>query len=772
MKYRLKGADGEPVDKTVSDTWRRVARALAAPETDPAAWEPRFLEAMEDFRFLPGGRIFSGAGSGRKVTLFNCFVMGDIPDDMTGIFEHLKEAALTLQQGGGIGYDFSTLRPKGARVHGVGADASGPLSFMDVWDGMCRTIMSAGSRRGAMMAVMRCDHPDIEAFIEAKREPGRLRMFNLSVLVSDAFMQAVKEDAAWELHFDGVTRKSVAARDLWDKIMRATYACAEPGVVFIDRINRLNPLYYHEHIHATNPCGEQPLPAYGTCLLGSVNLARLVCDPFTENARVDPDALESLVGTAVRMLDNAIEVSRFPLPQQEHEARSKRRMGLGVTGLADALIMCGARYGGREAVRMTETWMKAIQRAAYLASTGLAAEKGAFPLFDAGKYLAGETVAGLDEDVRQAIAAHGIRNALLTSVAPTGTISLFADNVSSGLEPVFSFTYTRRLQAADGSRREEEVSDYAYRLFRRLNGESTPLPAAFVDAQDLSPNDHLVMQAAVQKYVDSSISKTINCPESISFEAFKDIYMQAYDLGCKGCTTFRPNEITGAVLEAGTDSGKGDGTEQHELPLEVPAAKARPRDIGDSGAVVHMFQPLDRPEALPGATYKVQWPESEHAIYITLNDLIDDYGRRRPFEVFINSKNMEHYAWTVALTRMISAVFRRGGDVSFVVDELKAVFDPRGGHWMGGRYIPSLLAAIGEVIERHMIAIGFLPAPGTLAGSEPAEKLKVVGLDAGTDDGAGTHRAPFRQCPKCGQASLIHQEGCDICTSCTYSKCG
>ncbi len=772
MKYRLKGADGEPVDKTVSDTWRRVARALAAPETDPATWEPRFLEAMEDFRFLPGGRIFSGAGSGRKVTLFNCFVMGDIPDDMTGIFEHLKEAALTLQQGGGIGYDFSTLRPKGARVHGVGADASGPLSFMDVWDGMCRTIMSAGSRRGAMMAVMRCDHPDIEAFIEAKREPGRLRMFNLSVLVSDAFMLAVKEDAAWELQFDGVTRKSVAARDLWDKIMRATYACAEPGVVFIDRINRLNPLYYHEHIHATNPCGEQPLPAYGTCLLGSVNLARLVCDPFTDDARVDPDALEHLVGTAVRMLDNAIEVSRFPLPRHEHEARSKRRMGLGVTGLADALIMCGARYGGREAVRMTEAWMKAIQRAAYLASTGLAAEKGAFPLFDAGKYLAGEAVAGLDEDVRQAIAAHGIRNALLTSVAPTGTISLFADNVSSGLEPVFSFTYTRRLQAADGSSREEEVSDYAYRLFRRLNGESTPLPDAFVDAQDLSPNDHLVMQAAVQKYVDSSISKTINCPESISFEAFKDIYMQAYDLGCKGCTTFRPNEITGAVLEAGTDSGKGDGTEQHELPLEVPAAKARPKDIGDSGAVVHMFQPLDRPEALPGATYKVQWPESEHAIYITLNDLIDDNGRRRPFEVFINSKNMEHYAWTVALTRMISAVFRRGGDVSFVVDELKAVFDPRGGHWMGGRYIPSLLAAIGEVIERHMIAIGFLAAPGTAAGAEAAEKVAVAAMGAKPGDGAAAHGAPFRQCPKCGQASLIHQEGCDICTSCTYSKCG
>ena len=766
MKYRLKAADGEPVDKTVSDTWRRVARALAAPETDPAAWEPRFLEAMEDFRFLPGGRIFSGAGSGRKVTLFNCFVMGDIPDDMTGIFEHLKEAALTLQQGGGIGYDFSTLRPKGARVHGVGADASGPLSFMDVWDGMCRTIMSAGSRRGAMMAVIRCDHPDIEAFIEAKREPGRLRMFNLSVLVSDAFMLAVKEDAAWELQFDGVTLKSVAARDLWDKIMRATYACAEPGVVFIDRINRLNPLYYCERIHATNPCGEQPLPAYGTCLLGSVNLARLVCDPFTDDARVDPDALEHLVGTAVRMLDNAIEVSRFPLPRQEHEARTKRRMGLGVTGLADALIMCGARYGGREAVRMTEAWMKAIQRRAFLASSELAAEKGPFPLYDAEKYLAGETVRGLDEDVRAAIGENGVRNALLTSVAPTGTISIFADNVSSGLEPVFSFRLKRNLVMPDGNRREEEVTDCAYRLFRRMRGEDAPLPDQFVDAQDLRPGDHLVMQAAAQKFVESSISKTINLPADIPFEAFKDIYMQAYDMGCKGCTTYRPNETTGAVLEASDEAPArlpklyggqeaAGGAEQAELPLPAPRAE----DAFEAGGVVYMTQPLDRPETLPGRTYKIKWPESDHAMYITLNDIIQD-GRRRPFEIFINSKNMESFAWTVALTRMISAVFRRGGDVSFVVEELKAVFDPRGGQWMGRKYVPSLLAAIGEIIEQHMIDIGFIPDPKERR-EHHLEERQVVGLAA----------AGLRQCPKCGQAGLIRQEDCDICTSCGYSKC-
>ncbi|MBK8175419.1 MAG: adenosylcobalamin-dependent ribonucleoside-diphosphate reductase [Rhodospirillales bacterium] len=762
MKYRLKSQDGEPLDRTIDDTWRRVARELASPEADVDAWEARFYEALRDFKLLPAGRILSGAGSGRRVTLFNCFVMGDIPDDMAGIFEHLKQAALTMQQGGGIGYDFSTLRPKGAPVKGVGADASGPLSFMDVWDAMCRTIMSAGSRRGAMMAVMRCDHPDIEAFIEAKRQPGRLRMFNLSVLVTDDFMQAVKEDAPWPLTFEGVAYKSLRARALWDAIMRATFAYAEPGVIFIDRINRRNNLWYCETIHGTNPCGEQPLPPYGTCLLGSINLASLIDSPFEAHARIDEEKLSALTAVAVRMMDNVIEVSRYPLPEHEAEARAKRRIGLGITGLADALLLCGARYGGREAVRLTETWMRTIQRAAYLASADLAGEKGAFPLFDAEQYLAGETVAALDENVRAAIARNGIRNALLTSVAPTGTISLFADNVSSGLEPVFSFRYVRHVLMPDGSRREEEVSDYAYRLFRRLKGDQAPLPDWFVDAQSLSPHDHLVMQAAVQQFVDSSISKTINCPESISFEEFKTVYLQAYELGCKGCTTYRPNEITGAVLEVREAETHGEPLEQPELPLAPPTTTAKPQDLGDSGAIVQMFRPLDRPEALPGKTYKVRWPESDHAIYITLNDIVQD-GRRRPFEVFINSKNMEHFAWTVALTRMISAVFRRGGDVSFVVEELKAVFDPRGGQWMRGRYVPSLLAAIGEVIETHMIDIGFIQ-PEQPAGEAAAPSLrKVVGL--ATDP-------RFRQCPKCGAPSLVRQEGCDTCTSCGYSKCG
>ena len=757
MKYRFKDTDGTPRDRTMEDSWRRVAKALAACESQPDLWARRFYEALSDFRLLPAGRILAGAGTERQVTLFNCFVMGDIPDTMSGIFDQLKEAALTMQQGGGIGYDFSSLRPKGAPVKGVGADASGPLSFMDVWDSMCRTIMSAGSRRGAMMATLRCDHPDIEDFIEAKQEPGRLRMFNLSVLVTDAFMDAVKEGASWELTFDGVCYKSLPARDLWDKIMRATYSFAEPGVIFIDRINRLNNLYYCEEIHATNPCGEQPLPPYGACLLGSVNLAALVRDPFEEGGHLDMAELEELVTVAVRMLDNVIDLSNFPLPQQEHEAKSKRRIGLGVTGLADALIMHGVRYGSEQAVRMTETWMKAIRRAAYLASAELAREKGPFPLFDAEKYLAGETVRGLEDKMRKVISENGIRNALLTSIAPTGTISLYADNISSGIEPVFSHSYTRNVLQSDGSRKTEEVTDYAYRQFRRLKGETMPLPDYFMDAQSLSSVDHVVMQAAAQKYVDSSISKTINCPEELSFDAFRDIYQLSYQLGCKGCTTFRPNEVTGAVLTL--DAAGKDDEHEPELPLDTPPA--RPKDEFEAGDVVYMTQPFERPEELKGNTYKLKWPESEHAIYVTINDIIRD-GRERPFEIFINSKNMENYAWTVGLTRMISAVFRRGGDVSFVVEELKAVFDPRGGQWVEGRYVPSILAAIGDVIERHMIDIGFMPAPD--AKSPAAESLRKAAGDETVD-------SRFRRCPKCSMPSMIHQEGCDMCTSCGYSKC-
>ncbi|WP_428515238.1 adenosylcobalamin-dependent ribonucleoside-diphosphate reductase [Roseovarius sp.] len=738
MKYRLKEADGTPLDGTVEDSWRRIARAVAQAEDDPGIWEERFYRALEDFRFLPAGRITAGAGTGRAVTLFNCFVMGTIPDSMSGIFEGLREAALTMQQGGGIGYDFSTIRPKGALVEGVAADASGPLSFMDVWDAMCRTIMSAGSRRGAMMATMRCDHPDVEEFIAVKGDAARLRMFNLSVLVTDDFMEAVKTDGPWELVFGDKVYKTVQARDLWNRIMRATYDFAEPGVIFIDRINKANNLHYAETIAATNPCGEQPLPPYGACLLGSINLARLVTDPFEDSAGIDADALAELVGTAVRMMDNVVDVSKFPLPEQRAEAQAKRRIGLGVTGLADALLMCGLRYGDDEAAAQCEAWMKAIARAAYLASVDLAKEKGAFPLFEAEPYLQSGMMQAMDEDVRAAVAEHGIRNALLTSVAPTGTISLYAGNVSSGIEPVFAYSYTRKVLQKDGSRTEEEVVDYAVQMWRETKGDAE-LPEYFVNAQTLEPQAHVKMQAAAQKWVDSSISKTINVPADIGFEAFKEVYMQAWDTGCKGCTTYRPNEITGSVLSVGASEDK--------VPMPV-----------EGGEVVYMSEPLDRPTELEGATYKLKWPDSSHAIYVTVNDIVLD-GRRRPFEVFINSKNMEHFAWTVALTRMISAVFRRGGDVSFVVEELKAVFDPRGGAWMNGKYIPSMLAAIGGVLENHMINIGFLEGEGLGLKEDPT--ANVVNLEA--------PRGPA--CPSCGSYDMRKVEGCLTCASCGHSKC-
>ncbi len=1124
-KYRFSPPGGN-ADQSIEETWARVARAAAAaePEQDRDTWEARFFDAMADFAFIPAGRVLAGAGTGRDVTLFNCFVMGEIGDDMGSIFANVREAALTLQQGGGIGHDFSTLRPKGAHVRGVGADASGPVSFMDVWDAMCKTIMSAGSRRGAMMGTMRCDHPDIELFIEAKADPARLRNFNLSVLVTDAFMEAVKADEAWPLVFGGQTFRTVSAHGLWRKIMRSAYDYAEPGVIFIDRVNAQNNLNYCEKISSTNPCvtedtwvhtsegprqvsalvgrsfyaringkdhfcangffasgtkttvcletvegydlqltpnhlvrrvakqsrdvtetdwcaagdlkpgdgivlndhrsksewdgpythqqgyliglligdgtlksdkavlsvwvhprdarpvtshgimasaltsagslkhrsdfrgwipvkqrseyrlslaaikalaeelglapgaktitpkierassafyrgflrgffdcdgsvqgcqtkglsvrlaqsnllqlkavqrmllrlgvasriyrkrrpacfrdmpngkgsnsayfcqanheliisgenisrfqtvvgfgdtakserldksllaykrrlnrehftgeilairqaapetvydvqipginafdanglyvhncGEQPLPPYGACLLGSINLAALVEEPFTSNARLNERRVEKLVPVAVRMLDNIIDVSRYPLPQQEKEAKAKRRIGLGVTGLADALILCGAHYGSEKGRGLAGSWMEKISHAAYGASARLAKEKGAFPLFEAGEFLTRPFPASLPPALQKAIWENGIRNGVLTSIAPTGTISLLAGNVSSGIEPVFDFEYRRRLLSPDGSERHETVRDYAVRLFRESHGDAD-LPGAFVTAHDLSPQQHLLMQAALQRHVDASISKTVNCPETIAFEDFEMLYLDAYRFGLKGCTAYRPNAVTGAVLSSASPPAAGQAL-QPALPLapaiaqEILAAEALPRA---------------RDPVLSGFTYKLKWPGSDHAIYVTINDTFD-HGQRRPFEIFINSKNLEHYAWTVALTRMISAIFRRGGDVSFVVEELKAVFDPRGGAWTNGKYVPSLLAAIGEIIEQHFIHIGF-----QAEGEEMSPRKKLEPAGEGSEGQEGARLSPSDFCPRCGSPSMIYQEGCRVCRNCGHSTC-
>jgi ribonucleoside-diphosphate reductase alpha chain len=569
-KYRY--ADQLLTERTIADSWRRIAHALAVVEPkDAALWEDRFLNILTDFRFLPGGRIQAGAGTSRNVTLFNCFVMGTIEDSISGIFQALQEGAVTMQQGGGIGLDFSTLRPRGTRAKGAGSIASGPVSFMQIWDAMCGTILSTGARRGAMMATLRCDHPDIEEFVTAKQRPGQLRRFNMSILITDAFMRAVRNDAEWPLVFpaaaldeDGETvsrewtghvrpiqcqvMRRIDARQLWDRILRSTYDFAEPGVLYIDRINQRNNLWYRERITATNPCGEIPLPPYGACDLGSLNLTRFVRSPFTGEPRIDFEGLSTATQVAVRLLDNVIDASRFPLPQQAEKARTSRRVGLGITGLADALVMLGLRYGSEQSLAITANIMRSICHTAYRASIALAQEKGSFPHYERDKYLQGNFIRSLPDDIKEEISRHGIRNSHLIAIAPTGTISLLAGNVSSGLEPIFAASYARKVLTADGTPKQFTLTDHSLALWRDITGTTTGFPDGFVTAGELSVRAHLDMQAAIQPFVDNAISKTINVPGQYPFDDFKQIYDLAYDMGLKGCTTFRPNPVTGVVL--------------------------------------------------------------------------------------------------------------------------------------------------------------------------------------------------------------------------------
>lgn len=709
-KYRLKQPDGTPIDETVEDTFIRVSDAVAKAEvyTDRSQWTDRFFEAMSNFEFLPAGRILAGAGSGRDVTMLNCYVMGTIPDSLEGIMNACTEAALTLKQGGGVGMDFSTLRPRGALVKGVDSVSSGAVSFMDLWNTMCGTIMSAGARRGAMMGTLRVDHPDIEEFIAAKQTAGRLTNFNVSVLVTDEFMLSVRKDRWHDLQFDGTHYGTVRARDLWDQIIRSTYDHAEPGVIFIDRVNERNQLNSIETISATNPCGEQPLPPYGACLLGSINLARLVKKPFTADARIAFDRLSQIVPVAVRFLDNVLDISNYPLIEQHDEAMAKRRIGLGITGLADALVMMGAAYQNSDLA--AGVIMERIKTLAMKASIEIGEEKGHYPAWRS---------------------AHGEkrRNSHLISIAPTGTISAFAGNVSSGIEPAFEWTYKRNVLLPDGSKRTFEVEDYAHRLARSLGMPADGKTPLWSTATELSPSDHLKMVAACQPHVDSAISKTINCPKDIPFEQFEGIYRLAYESGLKGCTTYRPTPSRGAVLMKADEPKK----------VEITA--------NDDRTVVQIGKPLSRPKVLDGKTYKIKAAGMDHAFYVTVTD-IEDQGRRRPFELFIQSKQIDGQAWAVALSRMVSAVFRRGGDVAFVADELKAVFDPRGGFFDEGAYVPSLCAAIGGVIETHMRSIGAVEATD--------EPVKIVAT---------------RHCPKCQVGALQNREGCWHCTSCDYTKC-
>jgi len=543
-RYRAAG------EADIRASWRRVAQAIAQAEANEREqWAGRFYVLLDDFRFLPGGRILAGAGTGHRVTLFNCFVMGAIEDDLEHIFEALKEGALTMQHGGGVGYDFSTLRPAGTVAQATGSIASGPVSFMHIWDAMCATMLSTGARRGAMMATLRCDHPDIETFVDAKRDPAVLRHFNLSVQVSDAFMAAVADDRDWPLVFPGLAgARTVRARALWQRILRAAYDMAEPGVLFVDTINHDNTLASIETLTATNPCGEIPLPPFGACDLGSLNLTAFVASPFAADARLDLAALADAAALAVRFLDNVIDVSRYPLPAQAGQARLTRRIGLGLTGLADTLVLLGLDYDSDAARALAATAMQTLRDAAYRASIVLAREKGAFPAFDADAFLASGFACRLPADIRDAIAAHGIRNSHLLAIAPAGTISLLANNCSSGIEPIFAAEAERRVLGTDGRYRTHRVLDNACQIWRQQRGEG--LPPAFVEARQIDPLAHLRMQAALQPFVDNAISKTINVAADIPFERFEDLYRQAHALGLKGCTVFRPNPVTGSILSA------------------------------------------------------------------------------------------------------------------------------------------------------------------------------------------------------------------------------
>ena len=563
-RYRIRSGPGE---NRIEDSWQRVAKALASAEPSRQShWEELFYRVLESFHFIPGGRILAGAGTARNVTLFNCFVMGRVGNSLGSIFDSLKEGALTMQQGGGVGYDFSTLRP-------ADADGSnpGPLACMKIWDSMCEALLSTAARRGAMIATLRCDHPDIEAFVNAKRDPGRLRNFNLSVLISDRFMRAVESDGQWPLLFpvaelpdadrypEQIQEKwqgtaipcalfrRIRARELWDSIIQAGYDTAEPGVLFIDRINRMNNLGYREQISATNPCGEIPLPPYGACDLGSINLTRFVSRPFKHDARLDMEGIRATTAVAVRMLDNVISLSCFPLPAQRRQSQGSRRIGLGITGLADTLILLGLHYGTEAARSCAASIMETICHAAYRTSVDLAAEKGVFPFLEIEPYLSQPFIRNLPADIREGIAAYGIRNSHLLAVAPTGTISLLANNISSGIEPVFDFHYRRRIRTSGNEYREYELTDYALRHWSAQHA-SRPLPEFFVSADRLTPEAHLKMQAAIQPFVDNAISKTINVPQGMTFDEFRSIYQQAWQMGLKGCTTYRPNPLRQSVL--------------------------------------------------------------------------------------------------------------------------------------------------------------------------------------------------------------------------------
>jgi ribonucleoside-diphosphate reductase alpha chain len=810
----------------VDDIYRRVARgvARAEPEETRAKIEAEFVDNFKRGA-LGAGRIMSAAGAGIDATLINCFVqpVGDAiqgvdSNGLPGIYVALLQAAETMRRGGGVGYNFSAIRPRGARVHSTGSAASGPCSYMDVFDASCRTVESAGARRGAQMGILDCTHPDLLEFIAAKHTKGRWNNFNVSIAVTDEFMQAVADDASWQLvhkaepspaqraaadmhqRDDGLwVYREVQAREVWNTIMRSTYDVAEPGVVFMSRMNDDNNLRAIESIRATNPCGEQPLPAYGCCNLGPLNLTRFVHDPFAQMRGGAPsfdwDGLAHTTRTQVRFLDDVLDVTLWPLEEQAREAAAKRRIGVGFTGLGDTLVMLGLRYDAQEGRDFATRVARTMRDEAYRASVELAKERGKFPLFDAKHYLQEGTFASrLPDDIKRAIREHGIRNSHLLSIAPTGTVSLaFADNASNGIEPAFSWTYTRMKMMADGSREQFAVEDHAYRLYRELGGDVGNLPDYFVSALEMSARDHLDMMAAVQPFIDTSISKTVNVPADYPFDAFESLYFDAWKSGLKGLATYRPNETLGAVLSVTQEPASTPDDALAEIdqdPLRI-AIDHRPK--GELPAII------EKVEYLTAAGKK--------SLYLAVS-FIEVTGRvsgeevtiERPIEFFIPAgQRDESQQWITATMRSLSLA-ARGGFVARNLQDLRKVSWDRGQVRLGEvqrldghrspRWHDSEVAALAYALQQILHRRGFLDAEGNQVpsrllarlprghanpnASSADNTLSAIEDESAEERGVQALRTMHgRTCGHCGANAVIRKDGCDFCTACgEIGACG